>query len=58
MSAWLSWGGHVVRRSELSPMLRELVILRTALVAQGHYPLVQHVRIGRSVSIDDKMLAR
>ncbi len=58
MSAWLSWGGHVVRRSELSPMLRELVILRTALVGQGHYPLVQHVRIGRSVGIDDAALSR
>lgn len=58
MSVWLSWGGHVIRCSALSPVLRELVILRTALVAQGHYPLVQHVRIGRSVGIDDDALAR
>lgn len=58
MSAWLSWGGHVVRRTELSPEMRELVILRTALVTRGHYPLVQHVRIARSVGIDDEALAR
>lgn len=56
MSAWLSWGGHVLRRTEMTPALRELVILRTALVAQGHYPLVQHVRIGRSVGLDDEAL--
>ncbi len=58
MSAWLSWGGHVVRRTELSPELRELVILRTALLTHGHYPLVQHVRIARSVGIDDEALTR
>lgn len=58
MAAWLSWGGHVVRHTELSPVLRELAILRTALVAHGRYPLVQHVRIGRSVGIDDGALAR
>ncbi len=58
MSAWLSWGGHVVRRSNLSPTLTELVILRTALLAEGRYPLVQHVRIGRGVGVDDDALAR
>lgn len=58
MAAWLSWGGQVLRRSELSPQLRELVILRSVLLANGHYPLVQHVRIGRGVGIDEEMFVR
>ena len=58
MSAWLSWGGHVTRRTSLPAELRELVVLRTALLARGRYPLVQHVRIAGEVGVDQDSLAR
>jgi AhpD family alkylhydroperoxidase len=58
MSAWLSWGGHVVRGTSLSPVLRELVVLRTALLARGRYPLAQHVRLAQEVGVDEDSLAR
>ena len=58
MSAWLSWGGHVTRRTSLPAELRELVVLRTALLARGRYPLVQHVRIAGEVGVDEDSLAR
>ncbi len=56
--AWLSWGAHVVRGTTLSPKLKELVILRVALLCDGRYPLAQHVRIGRDVGLDDGALER
>lgn len=58
MAAWLSWGRHVVRGSTFSPVLRELVVLRVALLGQGRYPLTQHVRIARAEGVDDASLLR
>ena len=56
--AWLGWGAQVVRGTSLTPKMRELVILRVALLCDGRYPLAQHVRIGRSVGLDDQSLSR
>ena len=56
--AWLGWGAHVVRGTSLTPRLKELVILRVALLCDGRYPLAQHVRIGRDVGLDDAALDR
>lgn len=56
--AWLAWGGQVARAGALSPELRELVVLRTALVGRGRYPLTQHVRIAGEVGLDAATIAR
>ena len=51
--AWLALGAQVLRRSELTPRQRELVILRTTAMTAGTYPFTQHVRIGKEAGITD-----
>jgi alkylhydroperoxidase family enzyme len=55
--AWMALGGHLLRASVLSARLRELVILRTVLLANGRYPAVQHRRLARSAGVSDDEIA-
>ena len=54
---FLRFGGAVLTRLELDPVLRELAILQVARQTEAEYEWVQHVAIGRSVGINDDQTA-
>jgi 4-carboxymuconolactone decarboxylase len=47
--AWLQYGGALLTRLELDPLLRELAILQVARQVGSHYEWVQHDPIARAV---------
>lgn len=50
---WARLNTSLWTRSDIDPMLRELVILRVAWARRAVYEWHQHVRISRSVGFDD-----
>jgi 4-carboxymuconolactone decarboxylase len=46
---WLQYGGALLTRLALDPLLRELAILQVARQAASHYEWVQHDPIARAV---------
>ena len=46
---WLKYGGSLLTRLELDPLLRELAILQVAQLAGSRYEWVQHDPIARAV---------
>src|SRR4051794_29703324 len=46
---WLQYGGALLTRLELDPLLRELAILQVARQLDSHYEWVQHDPIARAV---------
>jgi alkylhydroperoxidase family enzyme len=46
---WLQYGGALLTRLELDPLLRELAILQVAGLVGSHYEWVQHDPIARAV---------
>lgn len=55
---WLGMGDQLLNRSSLPSRTRELVILRTAVLAGSAYEWAQHARIGRSAGLSDEEIAR
>ena len=53
---YLRFGGALLARLDLDPVLRELAILRTARLIEAEYEWVQHVSIGRAAGIGDAQL--
>ena len=49
----LRFGGAILGRLELDPVLRELAILEVARQTDAEYEWVQHVAIGESVGVSD-----
>ncbi|HYM34825.1 MAG TPA: carboxymuconolactone decarboxylase family protein [Steroidobacteraceae bacterium] len=58
LSAFLAWGGYVLRRSSLQPRERELVILRIGYLCRAGYEWAQHSRLGKQAGLGDDELAR
>src|SRR4051794_29773135 len=54
---FLRFGGAVLTRMELDPVVRELVILQVAKQAEAEYEWIQHVSIGKSVGVTDEQIA-
>jgi 4-carboxymuconolactone decarboxylase len=53
---FLRFGGAVLTRLELDPVVRELVILTVAKEAEADYEWVQHVAIGKAVGVTDAQI--
>src|SRR5436190_11084189 len=53
---FLRFGGAVLTRLQLDPVLRELAILQVARQTEAEYEWVQHVAIGRSAGITDEQI--
>jgi alkylhydroperoxidase family enzyme len=53
---FLRFGGAVLMRLKLDPVLRELAILQVARQTEAEYEWVQHVAIGRAVGITDDQI--
>jgi len=54
---FLRFGGAVLGRLQLDPVLRELAILQVARQAEAEYEWVQHAAIGRQVGVSDEQIA-
>lgn len=55
-SAFLKLGNVLLRQAELSPRLRELAILRIAVLLGSDYEWAQHVPIAREVGVSDQQV--
>ena len=53
---FLAFGGAILSRLELDPLLRELVILRVARLTHADYEWVQHAAIARAVGASDQQV--
>ena len=53
---FLRFGGAVLGRMSLDPVVRELAILTVAKEAEAEYEWVQHVAIGKAVGVTDAQI--
>ena len=53
---FLRFGGAVLGRMALDPVVRELAILAVAKEAEADYEWVQHVAIGKAVGVSDEQI--
>ena len=54
---FLRFGGAVLGRLQLDPLVRELVILTVAREAEAEYEWIQHVAIAKTVGATDEQIA-
>jgi alkylhydroperoxidase family enzyme len=54
---FLRFGGAVLTRLQLDPVLRELAILQVARQTEAEYEWVQHVAIGQSVGVTAEQIS-
>src|SRR3954447_1729337 len=54
---FLRFGGAVLGRMSLDPVVRELAILTVAKEAEAEYEWIQHVEIGKAVGVTDAQIA-
>src|ERR1700748_3160723 len=47
-------GGAIRHRGELDPIVRELAITRTGILAEAPYEIVAHKRIGKNIGVTDE----
>ena len=55
---WNVFANHILFKSSLDPVLRELAILRVAWLTQADYEWGQHVLIGRRSGLSDDAIRR
>jgi len=58
MHAFLTFNGHILFNSTLSPRHRELLILRVAALRQAEYEWEQHVVLAAEAGLDEEEIAR
>ncbi len=49
-------GNHLLFKSELDPVLREIAILRVGVLSGAGYEVFQHERIGRQLGMSDELI--
>ena len=54
---WMTFAGHILRRSTLPARDREILILRTGWLCRAEYEWAQHVRIGRVAGLNEADVA-
>jgi len=57
LRAFVQLGNHLLFKSKLPPVLREIAILRVGALSGAHYEVFQHERIARSLGMTDAQLA-
>jgi alkylhydroperoxidase family enzyme len=57
LRAFVQLGNHLLFKSKLSPVLREIAILRVGALSSARYEVFQHERIARSLGMTDGLLA-
>jgi alkylhydroperoxidase family enzyme len=57
LRAFVQLGNHLLSRSSLDPVLREIAILRVGVLSKARYEVFHHERIGRGLGMTDGLFA-
>jgi alkylhydroperoxidase family enzyme len=57
LRAFVQLGNHLLFKSRLPPVLREIAILRVGALCRARYEVFQHERIARGLGMTDALLA-
>jgi 4-carboxymuconolactone decarboxylase len=57
LRAFVRLGNHLLARSRLDPVLREIAILRVGALSNARYEVFQHERIARGLGMSESLLA-
>lgn len=57
LRAFVQLGNHLLFKSRLSPVLREIAILRVGALSDARYEVFHHERIARGLGMSDALLA-
>jgi 4-carboxymuconolactone decarboxylase len=57
LRAFSRFGNHLLFKSQLDPVLREIAILRVGVLSDATYEMYQHDRISRSIGMSEELLA-
>lgn len=50
------FGGYLLNRTKLDPVLREIAIIRVGLLSKAKYEVHQHDRIGRQIGMSEALI--
>jgi 4-carboxymuconolactone decarboxylase len=57
LAAFVRMGNHLLAKSRLDPVLREIAILRVGALSKAGYEVFQHERIARGLGMSDGLIA-
>ena len=57
LRAFSRFGNHLLAKSQLDPVLREIAILRVGVLSDATYEMYQHDRISRGLGMSEELLA-
>lgn len=57
LAAFSRFGNHLLYRTELDPVLREIAIVRVGVLCRARYELHQHEAISRSLGMSAELIA-
>jgi 4-carboxymuconolactone decarboxylase len=57
LAAFVRLGNHLLARSRLDPVLREIAILRVGALSNARYEVFQHERIARGLGMSEAVIA-
>ncbi|HEX9259274.1 MAG TPA: carboxymuconolactone decarboxylase family protein, partial [Acidimicrobiales bacterium] len=56
LRAFMRFGNHLLARTRVDPVLREIAILRVGVLSGAAYEVYQHERIGRDLGMGEELL--
>jgi len=56
LPAFLKLGNHLLFRTKLDPVLREIAIIRVGVLSKASYEVHQHEKIGRDIGMSDTLI--
>lgn len=56
LSSFLKLGNHILFKSKLDPILREIAIIRAGVLSKAKYEVHQHEKIGRDIGMSDALI--
>jgi alkylhydroperoxidase family enzyme len=57
LAAFTRFGNHILFKTELDPVLREIAIIRVGVLSGAGYEIFQHERIARQLGMSDALIA-
>src|SRR3954447_25817042 len=57
LRAFTRFGNHLLFRTKLDPVLREIAILRVGVLSDATYETYQHDRISRNMGMSEELIA-
>ena len=56
LRAFVRFGNHLLYKSELDPVLREIAIVRVGVLSEASYEVHQHDAISRTIGMSDELI--